>query len=168
MQKKSEKKLYCPVPEEQRPLNEYLNIKNSPFFDWPTFDINKYLIKLISFAAIILFFSIPISNYWYYCFEFPIRFFLLNCFIIGISEIFLLLRIYLGWSYIQERLNKPFVEYEESGWYDGQIWIKPIKILKQDRLICYYKVLPILNRLKKTIVYYIIVYFIIFICSIFI
>ena len=27
------------------------------------------------------------------------------------------------------------VPYEESGWYDGQIWIKPPEILLQDRLI---------------------------------
>jgi hypothetical protein len=167
MQKKIYKKFYCPVPEEQRPLNEYLNLKNVPFFDWPTFDLKKYIFKLSIFAFIILFFSIPISNYCSYYFEFQSRFFLLNLFTVGTSEIFLLLRVYLGWSYIEERLTKPFVEYEESGWYDGQIWIKPIKILKQDRLICYYKVLPILSRLKKTILYCLIIYFIIFIFSLF-
>lgn len=67
--------------------------------------------------------------------------------------VFLFTRIHLGWSYIEKRLLNPTVEYEESGWYDGQVWVKPIKILKQDRLICSYKVYPVLKRLKKIIVY---------------
>ena len=29
------------------------------------------------------------------------------------------------------------VPYEESGWYDGQVWIKPPEILIQDRLNWY-------------------------------
>jgi hypothetical protein len=31
MQQKSYKKFYCPVPEDQRPLKEYLDLKNSFF-----------------------------------------------------------------------------------------------------------------------------------------
>ena len=34
------------------------------------------------------------------------------------------------------------VPYEESGWYDGQIWIKPPEILLQDRLIGTYEIYP--------------------------
>lgn len=162
MKQKPYKKLYCPVPEEQRPLNEYLNLKSSFFFSWPTFEIKKYIIKFITLAQTTLIFSVPISNYFYSFTEFPYKFIILNCFIIITIEIFIIIRIYLGWLYIQKRLNKPIIEYEESGWYDGQIWIKPIKILKQDRLICYYKVLPIINRVQKTIVYFFMFYFIIF------
>jgi hypothetical protein len=77
-------------------------------------------------------------------------------------EIFLLFRISLGWYYIKERLFNPVVEYEESGWYDGQFWVKPIKILKQDRLLCLYKVLPVLKRLEKTIIYLLLAIIVIF------
>lgn len=31
------------------------------------------------------------------------------------------LRIYLGWSYVGDRLLSAAVEYEETGWYDGQV-----------------------------------------------
>jgi len=43
------------------------------------------------------------------------------------------------------------VNYEESGWYDGQTWIKTNEILIQDRLIGSYEVLPILHRLRLTL-----------------
>ena len=42
------------------------------------------------------------------------------------------------------------VPYEESGWYDGQVWIKPPEILLQDRLIGTYEIYPGLKRLEKT------------------
>ena len=78
MLQKSYRKLYCPVPQEQRPLNEYLNIKNSFFFNWPTLKLHKYIYQLIKFGLIILFFSIFITNFFYYFFEFPNKFVLLN------------------------------------------------------------------------------------------
>ena len=31
------------------------------------------------------------------------------------------LRIYLGWSYVGDRLLSAAVAYEETGWYDGQV-----------------------------------------------
>jgi Conserved in the green lineage and diatoms 27 len=167
MKEKIYKKLYCPVPEEQRPLNEYLNLKNSLFFNWPSFSLNSYVLKLNFFSFIIFILSLPISNYFYYFFEFPIKFIFLSYFLVLIFGFFLLIRIYLGWSYINQRLNTPFVKYEESGWYDCQIWIKSIKILKQDRLISYYKVLPILKRLRKTMIYYLITCLLIFVFNIF-
>jgi hypothetical protein len=46
------------------------------------------------------------------------------------------------------------VPYEESGWYDGQIWIKPPEILLQDRLIGTYEIYPGLQRLQKTVVFF--------------
>ena len=166
MLQKSYRTLYCPVPEEQRPLNEYLSIKNSLFFYWPTLKLHNYIYELIKFALFILFFSVFITNFFYFFFEFPKKFILLNFFIIITSEIFLLLRIYLSWSYIGQKLNNPILEYEESSWYDGQIWVKPIKILKQDRFIYYYKVFPVLKRLKKTIVYLSLIYIVIFLFAI--
>ena len=44
------------------------------------------------------------------------------------------------------------VPYEESGWYDGQVWIKPPEVLLQDRLIGTYDVYPGLLRLQITLV----------------
>ena len=43
------------------------------------------------------------------------------------------------------------VTYEESGWYDGQTWVKTNEVLIQDRLVGTYEVLPIIDRLRVVI-----------------
>jgi hypothetical protein len=52
---------------------------------------------------------------------------------------------------VGQRLQQPAVPYEESGWYDGQIWQKPEDVLNRDRLIMDYQVKPILQRVKNTV-----------------
>ena len=61
-----------------------------------------------------------------------------------------LIRLYLGWSYIRDRLFSPVIFYEESGWYDGQTWTKPESILMRERLIVRYEIKPIIRRLQIT------------------
>jgi hypothetical protein len=60
----------------------------------------------------------------------------------------LLLRIYLGWQYVGGRLLSAVVEYEETGWYDGQMFVKPPRVLARDRLLGTYEVKPVLARLR--------------------
>nr|CAD1832394.1 unnamed protein product [Ananas comosus var. bracteatus] len=62
------------------------------------------------------------------------------------------LRIYLGWSYVGDRLLSAVIPYEETGWYDGQMWVKPPEVLARDRLLGSYKVKPVINMLKQTLV----------------
>ena len=57
------------------------------------------------------------------------------------------IRLYLGWNHIFKRLTSEKVEYEESGWYDGQIWIKPVKLKEKESLIALLEVKPILKNL---------------------
>lgn len=61
-------------------------------------------------------------------------------------------RMYLGWAYVGNRLLSATVEYEETGWYDGQIWVKTAEVLARDRLLGSFTVKPVLNRLKNTLV----------------
>ena len=157
---------YCPVPENQRPLNEFLNLKQSFYFKWLNQKFPNYLFRIILLSIVIFIFSVPIANFYYCYFEYPTKFIFLNCFIIIIFQTLIIIRICLTSFYIKERLNKPFIEYEESSWYDCQTWVKSIKVLKQDRLIYYYNIFPIINRLKKIIVYLILVYNIGFIFNI--
>lgn len=63
----------------------------------------------------------------------------------------ILLRLVLGWAYVGDRLQRPTVVYEETGWYDGQEWQKPEAELAQDRLIYTYELRPILQRLQVTL-----------------
>jgi hypothetical protein len=53
------------------------------------------------------------------------------------------------------------VPYEESGWYDGQIWIKPPEVLIQDRLIGTYEIYPGLSRLHLTLIFLSVLFFVI-------
>ncbi|KAJ0454141.1 hypothetical protein HanIR_Chr15g0736821 [Helianthus annuus] len=57
-----------------------------------------------------------------------------------------------GWSYVGDRLLSAVIPYEESGWYDGQMWVKPPEILACDRLLGSYKVKPVIKLLKQTLV----------------
>ena len=60
------------------------------------------------------------------------------------------LRLYLGWNHIYKRLMSEKVIYEETGWYDGQTWIKPIELKEKESLIATLEVKPILNNLVQT------------------
>ena len=73
--------------------------------------------------------------------------------IIGSLGIFNLwiVRLYLAWRYIYDRLMNATVSYEESGWYDGQTWVKTNEVLIQDRLVGTYEVLPVMDRLRTVI-----------------
>ena len=57
------------------------------------------------------------------------------------------LRLYLGWNHVFKRLNSESVEYEESGWYDGQVWLKPLVLKERESLIASNEVKPILENL---------------------
>ena len=61
------------------------------------------------------------------------------------------IRLYLGWNHIFKRLTSEKVEYEESGWYDGQIWIKPVNLKEKESLIALLEVKPILKNLIQVI-----------------
>ena len=41
-----------------------------------------------------------------------------------VLPLLLLVRQWLGWTFVLRRLLAESIEYEESGWYDGQIWEK--------------------------------------------
>ena len=69
---------------------------------------------------------------------------------LGIFNLWIL-RLYLAWKYIYDRLMNATVSYEESGWYDGQTWVKTNEVLIQDRLVGTYEVLPIMHRLRTVI-----------------
>ena len=61
----------------------------------------------------------------------------------------LLIRQWLGWTYVHKRLLSERVEYEESGWYDGQVWEKPLSWRERDLLLAQHEVRPILGRLGR-------------------
>lgn len=140
----------CPVPEEQQPLNEYQQLKESWFFSCCTGTRKTYLTALAWVWGLSWLISGPLAAG-----SFPPKKYLAHFILTGSAGacfflVLVLLRLFLGWSYIRGRLANPTVFYEESGWYDGQSWQKTPEILLQDRLVVTHQVEPILQRLKGT------------------
>ncbi|MCC0175791.1 CGLD27 family protein [Waterburya agarophytonicola K14] len=141
---------FCPVPIEQQPINEYEKLKESWLFDWGTLAIGQYSQKIawVCFWSAILVIPLAMSVFvpqhdWFHGFLSSL---VGICLLTGIF----ISRIYLGWQYIKDRLKSDRIFYEESGWYDGQTWIKPTGMLNRDRLVASYEIEPILARFHKT------------------
>ena len=62
--------------------------------------------------------------------------------------LFLLLRIYSGWSYVGSRLTSNVIEYEETGWYDGDFERKSDAEQLRDNLLFDENVKPVIDRMK--------------------
>jgi hypothetical protein len=59
-----------------------------------------------------------------------------------------LVRLYSGWGYVGSRLQSKTIEFEETGWYDGNIEAKTEAELKRDRFLYQSNVKPVVDRLK--------------------
>nr|YP_009244792.1 hypothetical protein Ppul_209 [Pyropia pulchra]AMK97034.1 hypothetical protein Ppul_209 [Pyropia pulchra] len=143
--------IQCPVPEEQQPVNEYTSLKNSWFFCWPTLSNRSYNNKIIITLLFNCLLVSPILLSIFPIAQLPLKFFFSEFITSSLMTGFILIRLYLGWSYVVKRLMSATVFYEESGWYDGQIWVKPSEILLKDRFIGLYEVFPLLNKVKNTL-----------------
>ena len=40
--------LLCPVPEDQKPINDYINIKENSLINWTMSSFKKYVVKVVS------------------------------------------------------------------------------------------------------------------------
>ena len=140
---------YCPVPIEQRPIYEYLKIKNSWILAWPTLTKAEYNSRILNTFLFFFILNLPFINNFILIVQYPLKSFFLDLSVSALELIFLFSYIGTNWLYIQSRLQSPTIFYEESSWYDGKIWVKPVSILKQERLISYYQISPLIQRLKK-------------------
>jgi Conserved in the green lineage and diatoms 27 len=137
----------CPVPFEQQPINEYQELKESWFFRWATLNVKGYVKPLVVLWALSWLVSGPVATVSFPVQKFPGLFFLSGAMGASIIPILALLRLWLGWMYVRDRLSKAEIFYEESGWYDGQTWEKPDEVLQRDRLIVTYQIHPLLKRI---------------------
>ena len=136
----------CPVPREQQPTNEFIELSKSIIFSWPKTKKSLILV-LIKFWIVAFVIFLVISSGSIY-FKTSIYKYILLSFFSSLSvPLLILIRLYLGWNHIFKRLTSEKVEYEESGWYDGQVWIKPIVLKEKESLIASLEVKPILKNL---------------------
>lgn len=140
----------CPVPSEQQPLNEYEQLKSAWLFRDCTLKVHQYLAKIAWFWSWSWLAAGPLAAASFPPQKHPAQFLLCGAAGASIGVVLVLVRLYLGWRYVRDRLSDETVFYEESGWYDGQTWIKPQAVLTRDRLVVTYQINPILQRLQIT------------------
>ncbi|BAZ32456.1 hypothetical protein NIES4074_49620 [Cylindrospermum sp. NIES-4074] len=140
----------CPVPTEQQPLNEYEELKTSWLFRDSTLNWREYITKMVWIWGFSWLLAGPVAAASFTPQKQIAHFILCGAAGASVGVVLALVRLYLGWFYVRDRLYSPTVFYEESGWYDGQTWTKPQEILTRDRLIVTYEIKPILQRLQFT------------------
>ena len=144
--------LLCPIPDDQKPINEYISLKKNPFTNWIQYSKKKYFQKVSNtlFITIIGFILLQFgelhlnssSGGWLQNLFLTSLFFLCTFFIVSLSP----------WKKISNQLNSTRIFYEEASWFDGQIWEKPFSILKNDRLLKTQKIEPILVRSQTILI----------------
>ena len=141
----------CPVPPAQRPLQQYEELRDSWFFAWPSRGIGG-LTRALTLAWLV---ALPpsllvASGSWVLRYR-PLELGLAAAVAAALLPVLLLVRQWLGWHSIHRRLVSERVEYEESGWYDGQVWEKPLSWRQQDLLVAQHQVRPVLARLERAL-----------------
>ena len=125
--------LLCPIPEEQKPINEYIGLKKSGSLMWIKRILNNNFRNLfICFTFLIFFFFF--------------RSFCKDFFVFFSFYLFFILTVFFTWNQLKKRFNKPRLFYEEASWYDGQFWEKPFSILKNDRFLSTQQIQPFLEK----------------------
>jgi len=136
----------CPVPREQQPTNEFIELSKSKIFSWPKTKKSLTLILMKFWLGAFVLFLVISSGSVYFKTSL-LKYILLSFFSSLSIPLLISLRLYLGWNHIFKRLISEKVEYEESGWYDGQVWIKPLVLKEKESLIASIEVKPILKNL---------------------
>ncbi|MEY4296856.1 MAG: hypothetical protein RLZZ423_35 [Cyanobacteriota bacterium] len=141
----------CPVPPEQRPLEQYRELQASWFFAWPHNGRSGLALPLwrswlitMPLTLLVATGSVPLRHD-------PLRLLVAGAVAALLVPLLLLVRQWLGWTNLQRRLLATAVEYEESGWYDGQVWEKPLAWRQQDLLVAQHEVRPVLLLLQQAL-----------------
>lgn len=139
------------VPEGQRPVNEYLDLLRQPLFGWASEDVGSkgLLIRLLAvYGLVFVAVCYPISGA-----TFTQEGYLLQK--IAASNVgalllllVLMVRLYSGWGYVGSRLKSNMIEFEETGWYDGDIEEKTEEEKRRDKFLYQTNVKPVEDRLK--------------------
>jgi len=145
--------LLCPVPESQKPINEYIGLKENFITNWTTLTKKNYKKKVRNLYLILLglsfFFTFP--NLSFLSWDI-FQYLLINLFITNTLLLIFFFILFLNWYQTQNRFQLSRLFYEEASWYDGQIWEKPFLLIKNDNLLKSQKIQPIIQRISRTII----------------
>ena len=140
--------LLCPIPDDQKPINEYINLKENDFTNLMLLSKKNYFSKIFINFLIGFVLATPLT----FLFNVNSQLFLYNSFY---STSFLILNFFINlsrWSQLLKRFRSSRLFYEEGSWYDGQYWEKPLELIKNDKLLTSQKIKPILKIIIKTLI----------------
>jgi len=139
------------VPDGQIPANEYLDLVSSPMFDWASEEKGNVGLTLrLGVVYLFFYFGIcyPISGATFTMDGYEAhKIASSNIGVFGVL-LALMIRLYTGWGYIGSRLKSEYIEYEETGWYDGDVEMKTKTEQSRDLLLYREDVEPVENRLR--------------------
>ena len=138
--------LLCPIPDDQKPINEYINLKENDFTNLMLLSKKNYFSKIFINFLIGFVLATPLT----FLFNVNSQLFVYNSFY---SISFLIVNFFINlsrWSQLLKRFRSSRLFYEEGSWYDGQYWEKPLELIKNDKLLTSQKIKPILKRIIKT------------------
>lgn len=140
------------VPVDQRPSNEYLNLMRQPTFPWASQESGDLGLGIRLGVIYVAFFGLvcyPISGATWVDEGYELQ--KISASNVGAMSVLLvlLLRLYSGWGYIGSRLKSKVIEYEETGWYDGDFEEKSEAEKARDLFLYRSNVAPVEGRLKK-------------------
>lgn len=148
--------LLCSLPDNQKPINSYIEMKENPFLNWIFLSAQKYAIQIAKFLLLFLFISLGA------CIGIFGKKNLLgiSLSILGSISLTIILIALIGfqWFGIMERFQQSQILYEESSWFDSQIWEKPYFLLKNDRLIRKQRIFPFAKRSAKIFCVFLVIY----------
>ncbi len=137
------------MPPEQRPLEEYRQLQQSWFFVWAQRGWLGLVRPLLISWSLLLPLTLLVASGSFTLRREPLLLLAAALVAALLLPLLLLLRQWLGWSYVHRRLRSERISYEESGWYDGQVWEKPLAWRQQDLLVAQHEVAPVLQRLQR-------------------
>lgn len=141
--------LLCPVPDDQKPINQYIESKENFLTNWlfqKPENNRRDLRNLIYFSflsSLTLQFQKKLNILT--AINWISLSFLLLCFILLIFSVNALLR----WREISQVFQKSSVIYEEASWFDTQCWEKPFFLIRNDTFLATQKLRPQLQSLSK-------------------
>jgi hypothetical protein len=144
--------LLCPVPDDQKPINEYIDFKENILTNWTKLSPKIYIknLFLTSFFFFSIFSLFSLNELLIFFKKDLFDWLLIKCLLSFLSIFFYLSFILFRWITINTKFQTPRIIYEEASWYDGQIWEKPFFLIKNDKLLSSQKINPIIQRLIRT------------------
>lgn len=151
------------VPTCMQPANEWQDLKETFFYDWPLLETPQFAMKIGICFGFWFLVSLPIaSETWSQDSEIAPR---IIASVLGgaIPSLFLVLRLLFGVKLVADRLEQDAVYFESDerrpttavdlqrmGYRNqGATWIKPNEIAARDKLIKQFEVTPVQARLNK-------------------